>query len=169
MGQDHFWCQFQQFRSGGPRLLNVAWCPTIVHANATAARPAQLLHGALEHRSANLRFWIAFAQSHQHTDAPHPVRLLRARRKRPRRRAAEKAHELTSPQSAPKLRRQHCIGSNEYFDRAKTGHQKRCRSAQPMSLMGQNPNASRRLACQLSPAADKPPHGLYSAMCHFQT
>jgi hypothetical protein len=30
----------------------------------------------------------------------------------------------------------------------------------------QNPNASRTLACQLSPAADKPPHGLYSAMCH---
>jgi hypothetical protein len=33
--------------------------------------------------------------------------------------------------------------------------------------MGQNPNASRMLACQLSPAADKPPHGLYSAMCRF--
>jgi hypothetical protein len=29
----------------------------------------------------------------------------------------------------------------------------------------QNLNASRMLACQLSPAADKPPHGLYSAMC----
>jgi len=32
---------------------------------------------------------------------------------------------------------------------------------------GQNPNASRTLACQLSPAPDKPPHGLYSAMCRF--
>jgi hypothetical protein len=38
--------------------------------------------------------------------------------------------------SAPKLRGQHCIGSNEYFDRAQTGHQNHCRSAQPMSLMG---------------------------------
>ena len=33
--------------------------------------------------------------------------------------------------SAPRLGGQHCIGSNEYFDRAQTGHQKRCRSAQP--------------------------------------
>ena len=38
--------------------------------------------------------------------------------------------------SAPKLRGQHCIGSNEYFDRAQTGQQNHCRSAQPMSLMG---------------------------------
>ena len=38
--------------------------------------------------------------------------------------------------SAPKLRGQHCIGLNEYFDRAQTGHQNHCRSAQPMSLMG---------------------------------
>src|ERR1700737_5551659 len=37
---------------------------------------------------------------------------------------------------------------------------------QPMSQLGQNPNASQMLACQLSPAADKPPHGLYSAMCY---
>jgi hypothetical protein len=28
---------------------------------------------------------------------------------------------------------QHCIGSNEHFDRAKTRHQNHCRSAQPMS------------------------------------
>src|SRR5260221_1064484 len=97
MGQDHVWCQSQQFRSGGPRLLNVAWCPTIVHANATAARPAQLLQGALEHCSANLRFWIAFGQSHQHTHAAHPVRLLCARRERPHYcRAAEQRDELAA-------------------------------------------------------------------------
>jgi hypothetical protein len=28
--------------------------------------------------------------------------------------------------SAPKLRDQHCIGSNEYFDRAQTTHQNHC-------------------------------------------
>jgi hypothetical protein len=38
-----------------------------------------------------------------------------------------------------------------------------------ISALGQNPNASRRLARQLSPAADKPPHGLYSAMCQEPT
>ena len=34
-----------------------------------------------------------------------------------------------------------------------------------LTVQGQNPNASRMLACQLWPAADKPPHALYSAMC----
>jgi hypothetical protein len=38
--------------------------------------------------------------------------------------------------SAPKIRGQHCIGSNEYFDRGSNRHQNHCRSAQPMSLMG---------------------------------
>jgi hypothetical protein len=41
--------------------------------------------------------------------------------------------------SAPKLRGQHCIGSEEYFDRAQPGHQNHCRSAQPMSLMDHKP------------------------------
>src|SRR5712671_5528907 len=34
---------------------------------------------------------------------------------------------------------QHCIGSNEHFDRAQIWHQNHCRSAQPMSLMGHEP------------------------------
>jgi hypothetical protein len=38
-----------------------------------------------------------------------------------------------------------------------------------MMASGQNPNASRMLACQLWPAADKPPHAPYSAMCQKQT
>jgi hypothetical protein len=38
--------------------------------------------------------------------------------------------------SAPKVSGQHCIGSNEYFDRAQTGHQNHCRNAHPMSDMG---------------------------------
>jgi hypothetical protein len=41
--------------------------------------------------------------------------------------------------SSPKVRRRHPNASNEYFDRAQTGHQNHCRSAQPMSLMGQSP------------------------------
>ena len=57
--------------------------------------------------------------------------------------------------SAPTLRDQHCIGSNEYFDRAQTGHENHCRSAQPMSEMGQKPTPSLVPACQLRPAADK--------------
>jgi hypothetical protein len=41
--------------------------------------------------------WIVRRQVHEHADTPHPVRMLRARRKRPAyRRAAEKRDELAS-------------------------------------------------------------------------
>jgi len=70
----------------------------------------------------------------KHCDAPHA--LLRARREWPRSRAAEKANKLTSPHIRTQAQGQHCIGSNDYFDRAQTGHQNHCRSAQPMSEMG---------------------------------
>ena len=36
------------------------------------------------------------------------------------------------------------MNSNEYFDRAQTGHQTHCRSAQPMSLMGHKPRRQPR-------------------------
>jgi len=35
---------------------------------------------------AGLSFRIVRSRAHQHADAPHPIRLLRSRRKRPRRR-----------------------------------------------------------------------------------
>src|ERR1019366_6439113 len=54
----------------------------------------------------------------QHSNPSGPDgKLLRLCRERPRSRAAEKGDELAPPHVAPKLRRQHCIGSNEYFDR----------------------------------------------------
>ena len=61
----------------------------------------------------------ARAGSGRHAAAP-PRRLMNSRRRI----------------SAPQVSGQHCIGSNEYFDRAQTGHQNHCRNAQPMSLMG---------------------------------
>jgi hypothetical protein len=38
--------------------------------------------------------------------------------------------------SAPKLRRQDCIGSNDYFSSGRNGRQYQYRSAPPMSLLG---------------------------------
>jgi hypothetical protein len=44
--------------------------------------------------------------------------LLRARRKRPRHRgAADQRDELASPHMHTQAQGQHCIGSNEHFDR----------------------------------------------------
>src|ERR1700730_175002 len=64
-----------------------------------------------------------------HADAP-PRRLMNSRRRI----------------SVPKLRGQHCIGLNEYFDRAQIGQQNHCRTAHPMSLEGQ------KLRIRCSPA-----------------
>ena len=46
--------------------------------------------------------------------------------------------------SPSKLSGQHCIGSKEYFNRGSNRHQNGCRSAQPMSLMGQKHALPRR-------------------------
>ena len=62
-----------------------------------------------------------------HAAAPPPTRVMKSRRLIGRSQAQE-----------------HCIGSNECFDRAQTGHQNQCRSAQPMSQMGQKPALPRR-------------------------
>src|SRR5262249_10503085 len=47
-----------------------------------------------ERREAGASFRIVRAPIHEHADAPHPLALLRTRRDRPRRRAAEQSDEL---------------------------------------------------------------------------
>jgi hypothetical protein len=46
-----------------------------------------------------IEFALRRRRGTQETDAPHPVRLLRARRQRPSRRAAKERDELATPQS----------------------------------------------------------------------
>jgi hypothetical protein len=41
-----------------------------------------------ERGEADLSFWIVRCEGHQHTDAAHPLALLRVPRERPRRRTA---------------------------------------------------------------------------------
>src|SRR5262249_42485577 len=67
--------------------------PPSVDPDVTALRPAELLETLSERGDAKLCFRIALGKAHQYTDPPHPVRLLRARRERPRRRAAEQRDE----------------------------------------------------------------------------
>src|SRR5262249_3366848 len=49
-----------------------------------------------ERRVASLPYWIVWGQGIEHTDPPHSLQLLRARRERPRRRAAEQRDELAA-------------------------------------------------------------------------
>ena len=58
-------------------------------------RPPEFREFLPERRGPGLRFTVALSKGHQDTDAPHPVRLLRGRRERPRgRRATQQRDEL---------------------------------------------------------------------------
>src|SRR5262245_30216976 len=59
-----------------------------------AVDPAQFPQPAQERRDAGSAFRIVRGGAHEHADTSHLVGLLRARRQRPRRRAAEQRDEL---------------------------------------------------------------------------
>ena len=70
------------------------------------------------------RFRVALGKAHQHADPSHPLGLLRARRERPRATAPPRRMMNSRRRiSSPKLRGQHCIGSDKYFDRGSNRHQ----------------------------------------------
>jgi hypothetical protein len=73
--------------------------------------------------------------------------------------------------SGPKHRRHHLIGSNEHFDRGQTRHQNHCRSAQPMSEMGQKPALPRRsIDVRFAPNKQTLTERVQcDAMCHYRT
>ncbi len=97
--------------------------------------------------------WFCCARAASGHPAAPPRRLMKSRRRI----------------AAPKLRGQHCIGSNGYFGRVQTGHQNHCRSAQPMSLMGHKHRT------RSGPGAGLCPHNLQKlpsrtgGPCHGQT
>src|SRR5262245_47693280 len=58
--------------------------------------PTQRLQALPKSRRARLAFRIVLRIVHQHCDPAHPVRLLRACREWPRRRAAQAANEIST-------------------------------------------------------------------------
>src|SRR5262245_64075086 len=72
--------------------------PAGVDLHIAANVPAQLPQPLQEHPSPGLIISIVRACGQEHADPPHLVsRLLRARRERPRRRAADQRDELATP------------------------------------------------------------------------
>ena len=63
--------------------------PTKVHPRVATLGPTQGRKRLNEHRDPRLPVGIVFVAQREHADAPHTVPLLRARRERPRRRAAD--------------------------------------------------------------------------------
>src|SRR5262249_54571853 len=87
-GKNHVGAQPHQLLCIPPQAVRIAGGPTKVDPDVAAVDPSKLLKSLLDDRDATLRFWIIFGEHHEHTDPPHPLALLRARRKRPRRRRA---------------------------------------------------------------------------------
>src|SRR5215831_14837039 len=74
-------------------------CGTNLDAEVLAFDPAQCAKPSLERAEIFGGRRIAGIEPHQNTDAPHPLARLRARRERPRGRAADEQHELAAPHS----------------------------------------------------------------------
>src|SRR5262249_43593071 len=68
-----------------------------VHADFSTLRPSTLFKPSPETHEASRHFRIVLGQGRQHGDPANSVGLLRARRERPRCRAAEQRDELASP------------------------------------------------------------------------
>jgi hypothetical protein len=77
--------------------------PTKVHPHVAAIGPTQVRKRLRERRYAKLPLRIGFIVRHERADAAYPLWLLRARRERPRRRAAEQCDELAPSKANPHL------------------------------------------------------------------
>src|SRR5262245_39288436 len=73
--------------------------PAIIDLHISSNGPPKFLQPLQECANAGLPFSIARGEVHEDSNAPHSARLLRPRRNRPCRRAADQRDELASPHS----------------------------------------------------------------------
>jgi hypothetical protein len=93
-GHDDVRLQRDQFHCGFASAIGTAGGPAVVDPHVAAVDPTQLLQSLQERRDASLGYRMVLAERHEHANAPHPLRLLRPCRERPRCRAAEQRDEL---------------------------------------------------------------------------
>src|SRR5262249_36195800 len=79
--------------------LRVGPGPANVDPYVAAVRPPELLECLPKCCDPGLCFPVVLGIAHQHADAPHSIGHLRARRERPRRRAAEPRDDLAAHHS----------------------------------------------------------------------
>jgi hypothetical protein len=65
--------------------LSASGGKAIVDSHIATFQPSKLFKPLPESCEALFHLWIIFGETNQHTDAPHPLALLRARREWPRR------------------------------------------------------------------------------------
>src|SRR5215469_5114078 len=90
-----------EFGSEASQALVIPAWPALLDVDIVTFDPPEILQAPAECRHAELAFGVILCQPcNQHTDAPHPLRLLRARRERPSGyRAAEQRDELAASHS----------------------------------------------------------------------
>src|SRR5262249_1506928 len=95
--QDDIRRERDQLRGVSAKAIEIARAPAVLDPHVTADTPAQFGQSLRESRNVFESCRIALDRAHKHTDAPHPLTLLRVSRKRPRRRrAAEQRYELAA-------------------------------------------------------------------------
>src|SRR5262245_14040780 len=89
VGQNDVRSKRGQFRRVSANIAFIGRSPASVDPHIAADAPAQLLQPLQERPDAGLKFHIVRSGGQDYADEPHPLGLLRARRKRARGRAAE--------------------------------------------------------------------------------
>src|SRR6516165_1586007 len=87
--QDDVRRERDQFRRVFANSVGIGDAPAGVDADVAAVEPAQLREPLQERRYARLKLRVVSGAGHQDAEASHPLALLRMRRERPHRRAAE--------------------------------------------------------------------------------
>ena len=110
ISKDHVRRESDKFRRVFAIALTIARAPPIVDACIAPYVPSQFGEPLQEGGVAGLGFGIVGDKVHEHPNAPHALCMLRARRERPRRRAAEQRNEFTSPHSITSSARARSVG-----------------------------------------------------------
>src|SRR6476619_265537 len=76
--------------------VRLAGTPADIHFEISPLDPAELLEALLEHGQARLSVRVVCGHTHQYSNAPHRVGLLRAHHKRPCGGAAEQRDDLAA-------------------------------------------------------------------------
>src|SRR5262245_56635078 len=94
VGEHRIWRRADQLCDVRPQCFGINGAPAFIDLDIAPLGPPQLSKHLPKRRETNLRIRITLFASHQHSNAPLPLGLLRARPQRPRRRAPEQRHEL---------------------------------------------------------------------------
>jgi hypothetical protein len=90
--------------SGSGSIASVPYCPAEVEIERLADLPTDVLQARAQRGCLFLPFGVTLVTRHQHADAAHPIRLLRARGERPRKSRTANERDEFAPSHRPSPR-----------------------------------------------------------------